>query len=430
MTARPYLGSRALVLGAGIAGIAAAAALRPWFDNVTILERDHFPDGPAGRRGVGQDSQLHNLLGCAQVHLDRLLPGFSDALAAAGAASARVAHQTHVYELGVRMPERDLGLRLMSAPRPTIEHCARRLLLADDGVTIREATRAIGLVGNPSVGVTGVAVSGNSEQHVVDATVVVDATGSGSQALAWLSDLEAEVPTMEVSPVAQWYCSTVFERPPHQVGAADFWLIFPTSPRTRGGLVSPEGPNHWCVSLSGHAQDEPPRTIAQVRAFAATLEDPWLAELLGQARPAGHPKLFRKPTATWRRYDRLARPLTGFLPIGDAVASLNPLFGQGMSVAAWQAGILSGVLEGPAGTVAQLTESFLRQAARPCQTAWDLGEIVNHPTAAPGGSTAALVDRIRTDPDFHRHYVAAWHLLEHVGTNVDPSPGVCQDGPI
>lgn len=408
---------QAVILGCGIAGIAAAAAIRPFFDEVVLLERDPLPAGPAARRGVPQSEQLHNLLTCAQVHLERLLPGFGAALLGAGGRSARVAEQTHVYELGGRMPERDLGLRLMSAWRPVIEHVARTLLLGSDvsgRMTIRQGTHVVGLRLSACGALDGVEAEEGDEVFTIPAGIVVDATGASSKASRWLSTVGAEVPGTRMSRPDQWYVSTLFEGPD---GTDDcfFWLTFPTPPGSRGGLASPVESGRWCVSFSGRSADTPPSTVAEVRAFARTLEDPAIATLLDGAVAVSEPRLFRKIVARWRRYDLLQHPLPGFLPMGDSLASLNPLFGQGMSVAAWQASELGAVLDRYGASPdarADVTTGYLARATAAADAAWSLGDMVDGALGRAEDRRRAVIRLVHDDPEFHALYVRIWHLME------------------
>lgn len=412
--------SRAVVLGCGVAGLAAAAALRRRFDEVVILERDNLPSSPEPRRGVPQGDQLHNLLTRAQWHLEELLPGFCNRLRRAGAGEAVVSVDTHVFELGIRMPERDLGLRLMCAWRPTIEHVAREAL-GGAGITIRDNSRAVGLEAAPQTGVTAVWVDTGAGRERIAAALVVDASGAGSQGPEWLKALGYPMPALDTAKIDQWYATMLVRRPAEWVGKSRFWLVFPTPPRTRGGLVSPVGTHQWYVSLSGHSGDEPPRTAVAMRRYAASLEDPVVADILADADVVTEPKLFRRFVAAWRRYDLLERPLRGYLPIGDAVASLNPLFGQGISVAAWQAAELSQHLDaiGMVPADPTWTTEYLKRSARVCMAAWSLGSVVDKfltggevAEFAHGDLRRALARVVRDDPEIHRRYVAMWHLIE------------------
>ena len=421
---------RAVVLGCGLAGIAAAAALRENCSEVVLVEQDRLPKEPTARRGLPQSDQLHNLLGRAQMELERLLPGFGAALREAGCGEARVADQTHVYESGKRAPERDLGLRILCAWRPVIDHVALRLLISGGGVSIRDGMRAVGLELNLSGEVSGAVVKADEGRvETIDAEIVVDATGAGSRARQWLAAIGQTPPPLDMARPDQWYVTSLCDRPASWVGDEAFWLFFPSPQHTRAGLVSPVTPSQWYVSLSGCSNDEPPRTFEAMKAFAATLGDPAIAALLEHSVVVGKPHIFRRRIATWRRYDRVPLPLVGFLPIGDAIGALNPLFGQGISVAAWQASGLADLLrDAPFGAgrkqLAWLTEAYLRHAAMACGRSWTLKETVDRAVRDPSGNSdrsRVFTELIREDPEFHNLYVRIWHLLEPAETLEEPS---------
>jgi 2-polyprenyl-6-methoxyphenol hydroxylase-like FAD-dependent oxidoreductase len=418
------LQERAVVLGSGVGGLAAAAALRNHFEDVVVIERDKVPEPPETRRGVPQDEQLHNLLSCAQVNLEKLMPGFLDSLREAGAGDASVANETHVYELGIRMPERNLGLRLMSAWRPVIEHVARRQLLQDGQVTFQDSSRASGLEVSRSRGLRGVIVDTEDGEKSIEASIIIDATGTGSTARRWLEYHGRQVPPVDTIKVDQWYASTIFKRPETYLENDDFWLSFPDVGETRGGLASPVGNDLWYVSLSGRTSDQPPKTPEDIKAYAETLGDQGsISHLLNGAEAQSLPNLFRKTTASIRRYDLVAHPLPGILPLGDSVASLNPLFGQGMSVASQQAVELDALLrEYRAGSIDRqdLTVRYLGKAVMTAKAAWGLGEIVDQTISGTDDTDIecrrlrqnALAKLIKEDPELHRLYVGIWHLIE------------------
>ncbi len=406
--------ARAIVVGAGLAGLAAAAALREVLGEVVLLERDP-PAEAAPRHGTPQREQLHNLLYAAQQSLDRLLPGFCRRLRQAGAGEAKVAVETQVFELGERMPARDLGMRLMCAPRPLIERVARELLLEGGSVRVLDGARAVGLEVTGGK-LLGAVVETGVGRRTLRAPIVIDASGARGSGRRWLREVGFEEPKATTLRVARWYASAEFERPSGAREEDRFWLVFPTHPTQRGGLVSPSAPRRWHVSLSGGFADPAPTSAAEMRTFAETLEVPWIADLLRDTRALGAPHVFRKPWAVWRHYEQLPHPLPGFLPVGDAVAALNPLFGQGMSVAAAQAVALADLFGGPGSEheLDRLTTAHHERVAAIVQSAWALGEMVDSPLPDGGvaGGPAALARRLRDSPELHRRYVAMWHLVE------------------
>src|SRR5918997_852361 len=68
----------ALVIGGSMAGLLAARVLSERFERVTIVERDHFPEGPRFRKGVPQSRHLHALMIRGRMISERLFPGLSE----------------------------------------------------------------------------------------------------------------------------------------------------------------------------------------------------------------------------------------------------------------------------------------------------------------------------------------------------------------
>ena len=367
---------------------------------------------PLPRRGVPQSGQLHNLLTRGQIHMEELLPGFRKRLLAAGAREVPVATGTRVFEFGIAMPSRDLGLRMVCAPRPLIENVARQLLQEDDGVRIRHGVRVAGLDLSPENSVAGVILDSGAHRERVEASLIVDASGFRAEGKQWLEQAGLPVPRVDRRRVSRWYATQEVKRPTSKAFDRS-WMIFPTPPRTRSGIISPSGTGSWHVSLSGASGDAPPRSWTDLRAYAETLEVSWIAELLGEGEPVGAPRVFRRPFSTWHRYDLQEEPVVGLLPIGDALMCLDPLLGQGMSVAAWHASILAKILArtNHRSLSAELTKAYLSHAAVACETAWELGEVAVERRAS--AEMQELGAQLARDPELHRRYVSAWHLTEH-----------------
>ena len=399
--------SRAVVVGAGFAGLFAAAALRDRFDELIVLERDPLAADSSPRRGVPQGRQLHNLLGRAQLHAEQLLPGYIERLKVVGCGVGCVSSDTYVHELGVRMPERDLGFELLSATRPVADHTARSMLSSD--VEFVDHSPVVGLTTSGRNVITGVQISTSNGTQTLSADLIVDASGPASISARWMGERGIEVPVDEHH-ADQWYvCAEV--RLPASVEHHPFLMVFPTNPKTRGGLMSPVGDGTFYVSLSGKSADVVPRTFDEMQLYARTLEDSCIADRLEGAVALGVPRVFHRQVAVWRRFDKVPMP-GGLVVVGDAVAALNPLFGQGMSGAAWEVSHLATLDLDEA-----LPDRFAALTAGIVQMAWSLGEVVTNSLVVRRGEqivdlTPALASCIADDPALHEQYVRIWHMLE------------------
>ena len=175
-----HAGKTAIVIGAGIGGLAAAAALAPHFAAILVLERDHPPQKAIARSGVPHGNQAHVLLLGAQQALSALLPGFEADLEAAGAVSFRQSADGFMDFARIgKMTPFDIGMNCYAASRPLIEAVVRRRVAGLANVTIIEGARVEALL-TSSAGdaVLGVRHAGPDGAPVtLAADLVIDAAG-------------------------------------------------------------------------------------------------------------------------------------------------------------------------------------------------------------------------------------------------------------
>jgi hypothetical protein len=138
--------------------------------------------------------------------------------------------------------------------------------------------------------------------------------------------------------------------------------------RRAGALQVLEG-DRWILTLAGILGDHPPIDPDGFLAFARSLRFPDIYEAVRDGEPLDDPVGFRFPASVRHRYERLNRFPDSLLVMGDAVASFNPIYGQGMSVAALEALALRRHLERGIGPQPR---RFFRDLARVVDVPWDM----------------------------------------------------------
>ena len=364
------VGEHAVVVGGSMAGLFAARILADGFETVTVVERDPLPDETAPRDGVPQAHHPHALLEAGRATMEDLFPGYGEELLSAGGLLVDGATDVKFYDEGGFLAAGPKRIPQYVATRPLFEHVARRRLTDVDGVKMRSGCRWLGyLTGDDASAVDGVAVQNrNAEREELPADLVVDATGRTSRTPAWLEDHGYTPPPLDDVEIAVVYSSLAVGRPPNDRRA----IFAPAShPRSRGGVALPVEGDRWLVNIHGMHGDHPPADAAGFREFAATLPIPHLERIL-ERHPQVSDEIERYPFPSNRRryYEELEAFPDGLVVLGDAIASFNPIYGQGMSVAALEALVLHRTLA--AGGREGLALRFFERAAEVIDVAWTM----------------------------------------------------------
>lgn len=393
----------AVVIGGSVAGLAAAQVLSNHFDQVTILEKDALPVDNANRKGVPQGRHVHALLIRGQMELEALFPGLTRWMVAQGALSPNMGRDAAWYLFGGFRPRYHSDLTPLCSSRPLLERGIRNFALQNPKIQLCQGAELIGLMTDASRSrVEGVRHReiGANQQRQIHAALVVDASGRGSRTPRLLQELGLPTPEEITVTSKAAYATRVYEL---AAGPSRDWQVCYVQPTpgggTRGGIIAPiEGGRH-IVTLIGMAGDHPPTTEDGFLEFARSLPAPQIAQALESGKALSPIYGFANAENRLRRYDALTRRLDGLLALGDAVYALNPVYGQGMTVASLAARTLGEVLErrksatGP--RLEGISAEFQRKLAGVIALPWQMatGEDLRWPIPENAGRIG-LVSRI------------------------------------
>jgi 2-polyprenyl-6-methoxyphenol hydroxylase-like FAD-dependent oxidoreductase len=371
------IGRHAVVVGAGIGGLTAASALSRHFERVTVLDRDTLPEGPEPRPGTPQARHTHVLLAGGQKALTEIFPEVEQDLERAGAVRVRVGLDIMVERPGYDpFPQRDLGFDTFCMSRPLLEFTVRRRLGQAGNITLRSRCRVAELVSTADRKKVTAVRCANAEgrAETIAADLVVDASGRAALTLAYLESIGAAKPDETQIGIDQAYSTSIFEIPTLASRGWKAILHLPTPPHSgRSAFIFPIEHNRWIVTLGGNHGDAPPGDIDGFMAFAKALRTATVYNAITSARRIGEITRFAMPASVRRHFDRLEQFPGGLIPIADSLCRFNPVFGQGMSVAAQEACLLSRLLasrNGIPGPPESLATAFFAEVQSLLEAPW------------------------------------------------------------
>jgi 2-polyprenyl-6-methoxyphenol hydroxylase-like FAD-dependent oxidoreductase len=386
----------AVVIGGSMAGLLAARVLSDHFEQVTLIERDRLTGDAEPRKGVPQGRHVHGLLAGGAAIMGEYFPDLFPELARDGAIPVGT-EDIRWNQLGVWMAQVPSHLKMLFQSRPFLEQHVREQLTARENVCIVDACEVVQLCTRNNR-VTGVALryrSGEQREEALSADLVVDASGRGSRAPQWLNSLGyGKVQEISVN-IDIGYATRIYRCPAHLPARWKALFIYGRPPDDkRGGVILPIEDGSWMVTLGGSLRDYPPDDEVGYLAFARSLAQPDIYEAIQDAEPVTPIAVYRYSANRWRHYERMKRLPEGFIIIGDAACSFNPVYGQGMSVAAIEAQTLDRCLReqemvtGNNGLVG-FSQRFQQVIARDIETPWLLatGEDLRYPGAQGKRST-------------------------------------------
>ncbi|MFF0295261.1 NAD(P)/FAD-dependent oxidoreductase [Kitasatospora sp. NPDC004615] len=375
----------AVVIGGGLAGCLAAWALRGVARRVVVVERDRYPDGAAFRAGVPQARHGHLLLEAGHRTIDELMPGALAELLDAGAQLVSIPSGLRVLTSVGHLAAYDSEVTILSCSRPLLDRTVLDRVRGEPSIEILEGTEVVGLLGSRR-GVTGVQVRerGREGAPVTDlsAELVIDAAGRGTRSGRWLIGLGFPTTPVERIDAGVAYASRFYHRPPGREDQLALDVQTRAPEHGRFAVLLPVEGNRWIVSLGGMRGFEPSIQPQEFEKQLGELRDPAIAEAIADAEPVGPARGFVPGPSVWRRHERTDP--SGFLALGDASCTFNPVYGQGISVAALGARALREAARRHGG----LGTATVREARRA------IGTVTKHPWVIAGNEDVRFAGTI------------------------------------
>jgi 2-polyprenyl-6-methoxyphenol hydroxylase-like FAD-dependent oxidoreductase len=315
--------------------------------------------------------------------IEDFFPGWTDEVVAAGGARGDIAADTIWIGHGVTLKTAPSDLVGLLAARPVFEGHVRRRLLALPNVKAIAKCSVQGLIADDSrSAIRGVRakIDGGAEQAIM-ADLVIDASGRGSSSPAWLSQLGYARAEEEKVEIGISYTTRLYRRKASDLGGKMAVVVAGSGPNWRNGALLYHAEDRWVVSIGGYLGDLAPDDDQMFAAYARSLPTSDIHDIVAHAEPIGDFVTYRYPANLRRRYEHLKRFPHHYLVFGDALCSFNPVYGQGMTVAAQEAVLLGQCLR---KGDADLARRFFRAAARTIDTPWDIavGNDLRHPQVA------------------------------------------------
>lgn len=422
---------RAIVIGGGIAGLLACRVLADHFDQIILLERDKYPDGAELRAGTPQSQHVHLLLLRGKQILEELFPGLQQELIDNGAETVKMGEELRVLTYHGWRVKYSGGLSLLTFTRPLLEHYLRRRLRRIQNISILDECRVSGLIAEEQDRrVSGVRCRFKEAPHKevsLLGKLTADASGRFSRSPEWLQTIGYPRPQETIVDSFLGYASRLYERPEKSAIPRALLLLGRPPDHSRGGVLLPVEGRRWHVTLVGIGKDYPPNTETGFLGFARTLRSNILYEAIKDARPLTPVKGYRATQNRRRYYEKLPRWPQGFVVLGDALCAFNPVYAQGMTVAAMEASLLRQCLRdkkkwGRGGS--NVAVMFQRKVADVIRIPWLMATTEDGrwpaTTGGPSGSTTRLMHHYLDTvialatkyPEVDYHFARVVHLIE------------------
>ncbi len=436
-------GNTAVVLGGSMAGLSAAGALSPHFDQVLVLERDDLPADAQHRRGVPQSKHPHFLLNSGRRALEALFPGFEADLIDAGGMPLVASLETAYLNDDGWASRKQGALNMVYGSRILVERVLRDRVWALGNVTVRDGVSVSGLLTTDDGRVTGAIANSAAGDEAISADLVVDALGRGSSVSDWLvaaGHPEVPVKTLDakVTYVSRWYDLPSEE----EKGDTWWWKHMVFMPTQKKGEHPPEHEflvnffpieGNRSIACMGSWGLKMPKTVDDFVESADRLLSPQFAVAMAASEPISEVHLTKSTGNKWRCFDKLSTAPEGIVFIGDSICAFNPFYGQGMSSAAMSARLLRDRLESTSAMDQKFYKGFLAAQRKEFKVAWGMAMARDRGYKCATGTEAvpewqrkifaavsdpmfnAITGASREDAVVDEHFAKVFNLDESIG---------------
>lgn len=366
---------RAIIIGGGISGKLAARVISDFFKEVIIIERDQKPQGPFPRKGAPQGEHLHALLQAGENGLEVLFPGITKKLHSSGAVEINSTQDLAWFHHGVWKLRFDGGYTTTLQTRPHLEWHIEQYMKRIPNVTILYNHDVQNYIyteeKNQIIGID--VFDGSDTVKNLLADLVVDASGVSSLSNSWLNKRGISIPEQKVK-IGLSYLSKSFQLPESPTRGWAIKLVYPNPPQEKiGGTISKVEGNRYIVTLIGyHNEVNVKEVLKNDRGFIELSKKLPKLDIYHEIKDAAslsNTSIYRVPHIVWRQFDKVRSLPEGLLLIGDTVCRIDPVFGQGMSIAVLEALTLQKLLQNGSHN---LQKTFHKKVSKIISPIWNM----------------------------------------------------------
>jgi 2-polyprenyl-6-methoxyphenol hydroxylase-like FAD-dependent oxidoreductase len=365
--------NKAIVIGGGISGKLAARVLSDHYREVVILERDQKPAGPLPRKGAPQGEHLHALLHAGEYGLEELFPGITENFYSGGAVKINSTIDLAWFHHGAWKVRYDGGYSTTLQTRPHLEWHIEQFIKRIPNVVFKYNQVVENLLYDDAEDrIIGVQL----KEGTMQADLVIDASGVSSLTSSWLKKRGTLVPDEKME-INLSYISKQYNLSDHHDRDWKIKMVYPNPPHQKmGGTISKVEGNRYIVTLMGyHHSINDKEVLKNDTGFvelAKKLPKLDIYQEIENGTPLSNTSIYRIPQIVWRRFDKLESLPIGLILIGDTVCRIDPVFGQGMSIAILESLALQKLLQKHNGELHKVPSAFHKKAAKIIAPIWNM----------------------------------------------------------